>query len=106
MVAYLVHVANPGLLHSLTALGVSHECQQMLLEDILGLPIKATVVLARLLEVVLLFNALLHPGTSHRLLRPGIAAHSLAGCIIVNVVLLGGVVIHLQSHAQQISKQA
>ncbi len=58
-----MHEANPGLLHSLTALGVGHEGQQMLLEDVLALPVKAAVVLARLLEVVLLLNTLLHAGT-------------------------------------------
>ena len=60
---YLVHVSNPGLLHSLAALGVGHEAQQVLLEDILAGPVKAAVVLPRLLEVVLLLNALLDSGT-------------------------------------------
>ena len=69
-VAYLVHVANPGLLHSLTTLGHSHEGQEMLLEDVLGLPVKAAVVVPRLLEIVLLLDPLLHSGTSHWLLGP------------------------------------
>ena len=64
-IAYLVHVGNPGLLHSLTSLGHSHEAQHMLLEDVLGPAVKAAIVIPRLLEVVLLLNALLDAGTSH-----------------------------------------
>ena len=93
--SYLVHVANPCLLYRCTALGVSHEGQQMLLEDIFGIPVKAAVVLPRLLEVVFLLNGLLHTHTGHRLLWPAVVAHGLAGAFIVNVILLGWVVVHL-----------
>ncbi len=92
---YLVHEANPGLLHSLTALGVGHEGQQMLLEDVLALPVKAAIVLAGLLEIVLLLNPLLHAGTRGIWRCPGSAVR-LAGSIVINVVLLGGMVVHLR----------
>lgn len=90
-----MHVANPGLSHSITGLGVSHERHQVPLEDILGLPVKGTVVLPRLPEVVLLLNHLLHTGAGHWGLGPGGAVH-LACHVVINVILLGGVVVHLQ----------
>ena len=100
---YLVHEANPSLLHSVTALGVGHEGQQMLLEDILAFPVKAAVVLAGLLEVVLLLNPLLHAGTRGGWGSPGSAVR-LAGSVVINVVLLGGVVVHLQKSTTLVSE--
>jgi len=91
---HLVHEANPSLLHSLTALGVGHEGQQMLLKHVLAIPVKAAVVLARLLEVVLFLNALLHARARGGRGGPGSAVR-LAGSVVINVILLGGVVVHL-----------
>jgi len=85
---HLVHEANPSLLHSLT------EGQQMLLEHVLAIPVKAAVVLARLLEVVLFLNALLHARARGGRGGPGSAVR-LAGSVVINVILLGGVVVHL-----------
>ena len=50
----------------------------MLLEDILGLPVKAAVVVPGLLEIVLLLNTLLHLGPSHCSWVPSGGPHS--GC--------------------------
>lgn len=94
-IAYLVHIADPCLLHSLTALGHSHEAQEMLLEDVLGFAVKAAIVVPRLLEIVLLLNALLDSGTNYWLLGPRVVALGLAGSIVINVILLGWVIVHL-----------
>ena len=101
-----MRVGDPCLLHSFTALGVSHEGQQMLLEDVLGFPVKAAVVLARLLEVVLLLDSLLHAGTCHRLLRPAVVAFGFAGSIVIKLVLLRGLVVDLHQGSSWTSQHS
>lgn len=93
--SHLVHVANPCLLHLLTALGVGHEGDQVLLENIFGFPVECAVVLPWLLKVVLLLNALLHTRASNRGLNP-CGPMCFAGSLVIQRVLLSGFIVDLQ----------
>ena len=91
-----MHEADPCVAHFLTALGVSHPGCNVALVQVLLLPGEGAVVLPRLLEVVLLLNALLHTGTRDRGLNPCVAM-GLAGSLVIKLVLLSGLVVDLRS---------
>lgn len=96
MTTHLVHEADPSVAHFLTALGVSHPGCNVTLVQVLLLPGECAVVLPRLLEVVLLLNALLHTGSRDRSLHPCVAM-GLAGSLVIKLVLLSGLVVDLHS---------